>query len=245
MKISVITASYNYANYIEETIQSVINQTYSDWELIRKTLEYDFEQEKKFDYNGLSQEEKVKHFTRFIANIWQIHPFGEGNTRTTAVFAIKYLKRLGYDADNLIFEKNSWYFRNALVRANYSNSAKGIYMDTRYLEALFRNIMLNENNDLKNRYTHIRYAEMISNFSEGGQKNKGGQKRWSETTQRIFNHIKANPTISRQQLCDELTINPSAVQKHIEKLKAKGFIKRVGGAKGGHWEIVKTDKEEC
>ena len=214
---------------------------YSDWEMIKQTLDYDFSQEANVDYNTFLPEEAVKHFTRFIANLWQIHAFGEGNTRTTAVFAIKYLRKLGYATDNTVFEKNSWYFRNALVRANYSNGSKGIYMNTEYLERFFRNIMLGENNELKNRYTHIDYDEYMKKMeeSDGGQKTLGGQKKWSETTQAIFEHIKENPNISRKELCDKLNINPSAVQKHIEKLKTQNAIKRIGGAKGGHWEILK------
>ena len=210
---------------------------YANADLISETLKYDFESEKNFDYSKLTPEDAVKHLTRFIANIWQIHPFGEGNTRTTAVFTIKYLKSLGFNVDNEPFEKNSWYFRNALVRANYTNMQKGIYMNTEYLERFFRNLLLGEQNELKNRYTHIRYDEYMKT-QNGGQKNKGGQKRWSETTQTVFDLIKANPHISRKQLCDELNINPSAVQKHIEKLKALNTIKRQGGAKGGHWEIL-------
>ena len=217
---------------------------YANADLIRETLKYDFESEKAFDYSKLSKDETVKHLTRFIANLWQIHPFGEGNTRTTAIFAIKYLKSLGFDVSNEPFENNSWYFRNALVRANYTNMKKGIYMNTEYLERFFRNLLLDEHNELKNRYTHIRYDEMGSDFTDGGQKNKGGQKKWSETTQKIFELIKANPNISRQQLCNELGINPSAVQKHIEKLKAENVIKRQGGANGGHWEIIRTAEEE-
>ena len=57
---------------------------YGDAGLISRTLEYDFNTEKNFDYSELSKEEIVKHLTRFIANIWQVHPFGEGNTRPTA-----------------------------------------------------------------------------------------------------------------------------------------------------------------
>ena len=85
---------------------------------------------------------------------------------------------------------------------------------------------------------------MESDSEEGGQKNKGGQKKWSETTYRVFDLIKANPNISRKQLCEELNINPSAIQKHIEKLKGQNAIKRQGGAKGGHWEIIKTKGDE-
>ena len=211
---------------------------YANADLISETLKYDFETEKNFDYSKLTPEDTVKHITRFIANIWQVHPFGEGNTRTTAVFTIKYLKSLGFDINNEPFEKNSWYFRNALVRANYTNIKKGIYMNTEYLELFFRNLLLCEQNELKNRYTHIRYSEVLPESSCGGQKNKGGQKKWSETTQKIFDLIKANPDISRHQLCDELGINPSAVQKHVEKLKAENVIKRAGGTRGGHWEIL-------
>ena len=97
---------------------------YANADMIRQTLDYDFSQEKAFDYSKLSREETIKHLTRFIANIWQIHPFGEGNTRTTAVFTIKYLNSLGFEVNNEPFEKNSWYFRNALVRANYTNMKK-------------------------------------------------------------------------------------------------------------------------
>lgn len=215
--------------------QSVL---YANADMIRQTLDYDFGQEKAFDYSTLSKEEAVKHLTRFVANIWQIHPFGEGNTRTTAVFTIKYLQSLGFDVNNEPFEKNSWYFRNALVRANYTNMNAGIYMNTEYLERFFRNLLLGEHNELKNRYCHIRYNEQIAK-SEGGQKTDfGGQKKWSETTQKIYELIKENPSISRKKLSDTLSINPSAVQKHIEKLKKEGIIIRKNGAKGGHWEVL-------
>ena len=215
--------------------QSVL---YANADMIRQTLDYDFAQEKAFDYSTLSKEDAVKHLTRFVANIWQIHPFGEGNTRTTAVFTIKYLNSLGFKVNNEPFEKNSWYFRNALVRANYTNMNKGIYMNTEYLVKFFRNLLLGEHNELKNRYCHIRYTEQKSK-SEGGQKiDIGGQKKWSETTQKVYELIKANPSISRKELSDSLSINPSAVQKHIEKLKKEGSIIRKNGAKGGHWEVL-------
>ena len=93
---------------------------------LRETLDYDLSLEKNFDYTGLSTEETIKHLARFISNLWQIHIFGEGNTRTTAVFLIKYLSKLGFNVTNDIFADNSWYFRNALVRANYNNRAKNV-----------------------------------------------------------------------------------------------------------------------
>ena len=122
---------------------------------LRATLEYDFSQEKAFSYNCLSIDEIIHHLAVFISRLWQIHIFGEGNTRTTAVFFIKYLRTLGFGATNDIFAKNAWYFRNALVRANYTNLQKGIHETTEYLEMFLRNLLLNEQNELKNRYLHI------------------------------------------------------------------------------------------
>ncbi len=123
------------------------------------TIEYDLEQERLFSYKGLSQEQIIEHLSRFISGLWQIHPFPEGNTRTTAVFAIKYLRALGYKAENDMFKAHSWYFRNALVRANYRNVTKGIEPTTGFLNLFFRNLLLGENNELKNRYLHIRWPE--------------------------------------------------------------------------------------
>lgn len=107
---------------------------YGDYSLVKQTLEYDFKIEKSFDYSNLNINEFIHHIARFIANIWQIHPFSGGNIRTTAVFLIKYLRKFGFDTINDVFAENSWYFRNALVRANYTNIQKGIYETTEFLE---------------------------------------------------------------------------------------------------------------
>ena len=122
---------------------------------LKATLEYDFAQERNFSYRGLSMDEIIHHLAVFISRLWQIHIFGEGNTRTTAVFFIKYLKTLGFSATNDIFAQNAWYFRNALVRANYTDLKKGVYETTEYLEIFLRNLLLNEKNELHNRYLHI------------------------------------------------------------------------------------------
>ena len=122
---------------------------------LRATLEYDFSKEKDFSYRGLSMDEVIHHLAVFVSRLWQIHIFGEGNTRTTAVFFIKYLRTLGFSATNDIFAENAWYFRNALVRANYTNLQKGIYETTEYLEVFLRNLLLNEKNELYNRNLHI------------------------------------------------------------------------------------------
>ena len=122
---------------------------------LRATLEYDFSQEKNFSYRGLSMDEIIRHLAVFVSRLWQIHIFGEGNTRTTAVFFIKYLRTLGFSVTNDIFAENAWYFRNALVRANYTNLPKGIHETIEYLEAFLRNLLLDEKNELRNRNLHI------------------------------------------------------------------------------------------
>ena len=122
---------------------------------LRATLDYDFSEEKKFSYKNLSMEEIIHHLAIFVSRLWQIHVFGEGNTRTTAVFFIKYLRTLGFDATNDIFAENAWYFRNALVRANYNDLRNGVHETTEYLELFLRNLLLDEKNELHNRSMHI------------------------------------------------------------------------------------------
>ena len=119
------------------------------------TLEYDLYEEKKFSYKNLSIDEIIHHLSHFIARLWQIHMFGEGNTRTTAVFFIKYLRTLGFCVTNDIFAEYAWYFRNALVRANYNDLKNGIHETTEYLELFLRNLLLDEKNELRNREMHI------------------------------------------------------------------------------------------
>lgn len=123
---------------------------------LRETLDYDFSQERDFKFNGLTMDETIHHLAVFISRLWQIHAFGEGNTRTTAVFFFKYLRMLGFDAENDMFAENSWYFRNALVRANYTNIKEGIYETTEFLEKFLRNLLLGEKHELHNREMHIR-----------------------------------------------------------------------------------------
>ena len=122
---------------------------------LKATLDYDFSEEKKFSYKNLSMDDMIHHLAEFVSRLWQIHPFGEGNTRATAVFFIKYLRSLGFDATNDIFAENAWYFRNALVRANYNDLKNGIHETTEYLELFLRNLLLDEKNELHNRAMHI------------------------------------------------------------------------------------------
>ena len=128
---------------------------YLNWEDLRRAIGYEIEQERSFSYRGISGDDLVAHIARFVSGLWQIHAFGEGNTRTTAVFTIQYLRSIGFDVENDLFAKHSWYFRNALVRANYKNALKGIDYTPVYLERFFRNLLLGEQWDLRNRYLHI------------------------------------------------------------------------------------------
>lgn len=122
---------------------------------LQATLNYDLSEERKFSYKNLSMSEVIHHLAIFISRLWQIHVFSEDNTRTTAVFFIKYLRTLGFDVTNDIFAENAWYFRNSLVRANYNDLKNGIHETTEFLELFLRNLLLNENHPLHNRTLHI------------------------------------------------------------------------------------------
>ena len=228
---------------------------YLNWEDLRRALDWDIEQEKNFSYKGLTDDEKIEHIAKFISGIWQIHAFREGNTRTTAIFTIQYLRSLGYEVNNEMFAKHSWYFRNALVRANYRNIQKGIEYSPVYLVRFFRNLLLKDGWVLKNRYLHIRptddwkeqpnlkdphYNKTLQKVDrKSGQKSesvdrKGGQK----TKVSIIRMIKDNPSISSIEMANLIGINRSAISKHLKKLKEDHIIKREGPAKGGKWIII-------
>ena len=228
---------------------------YLNWEDLRRALDWDIEQEKNFQYKGLTDDEKIEHIAKFISGIWQIHAFREGNTRTTAIFTIQYLRSLGYEVNNDMFAQHSWYFRNALVRANYRNIQKGIEYSPVYLVRFFRNLLLKDGWVLKNRYLHIRptddwkeqpnlkdphYNKTLQEVDrKGGQKSesvdrKGGQK----TKVSIIRMIKDNPSISSIEMANLIGINRSAISKHLKKLKEDHIIKREGPAKGGKWIII-------
>ena len=221
---------------------------YANADLINETLKYDFETEKNFDYSKLSKEDAVKHITRFVANMWQIHPFGEGNTRTTAVFTIKYLRSLGINVNNEPFEKHSWYFRNALVRANYTNMQKGIYMNTEYLERFFRNILLGENNELKNRFTHIDYDEYLKKLGDNqkslvqnlpvNDKNLLVNLPVNKVQAELISFLKENPSYTYDDLAEKINRTRETVRVNLRKLEKMNLLKRVGADKNGHWEVI-------
>ncbi len=150
-----IYRDYNFTK--KEWVLNGDTVIYAPFEKIKEYLEYDFEQERNFSYAGLNIIEVIKHICKFTSNIWQVHPFCEGNTRTTAVFMIKYIISLGFSVNEEVFAKNSWYYRNSLVRANYSNNEKNIIENTIFLERFYTNLLVDSEYNLKNEYTHIDY----------------------------------------------------------------------------------------
>ena len=201
---------------------------------IMETLDYDFGQEKKFNYKGLSKREKVERLAKFTSGIWQIHPFGEGNTRATAVFIIKYLYTLGFVTNNDLFEQNSKYFRNALVRANYQNLNQDIYYTMEYLNKFFGNLLLGEKNLLDNREMQIKDSMMSGKESS--------QKSSQKSSHKILELMKQNPAITTTELAQLLNISRRAIAKQTALLKEKGLIRRIGPDKGGHWEVLNDQK---
>lgn len=211
---------------------------YASCDSISATLVYDFGQEKQFSYVRLSKEDMIAHFSKFISGIWQIHPFREGNTRTTAVFAIKYLRKLGYRVTNEPFADNAKYFRNALVRANYQNYEKGIEETTEFLELFFRNVLLGEQYPLKKRYQHIDWKQVASSFGteKSSEKKHVGSEKSSE---KILRMMEEQPTITTALIAKKTGLSTRAIDKQIAKLKVIGRLQRIGADRGGHWEVIK------
>ena len=175
----------------------------------------------------------------FASDIWQIHPFCEGNTRATAVFMIKYMKTFGFKVKSDAFEKNSWYFRNALVRANYNDLQNGIHATTKFLEMFFSNLILGTEYELKNRYMHIDYVD--DNFQSVISKVPKSQIDTLECTLEelaVLKLIYKNPSIKQKELVAETGKSLSTVKRIMESLQKKDYIRRVDGKRYGKWEIL-------
>lgn len=223
---------------------------------LRATLEYDFCQEKDFSYKGLSMDEIIHHLAVFVSRLWQIHIFGEGNTRTTAVFFIKYLRTLGLSATNDIFAENAWYFRNALVRANYTNLKKGIHETTEYLEVFLRNLLLNEENELHNRNLHVsglwetekvdieprkvdikdKKVDIESVFSE---KAKDFSAKTVVHIHRLFGKFGFDEVFGRSAVMEALKLKSSGASKLISNLMHADIIEPVSGYGKGKYKFKK------
>ena len=213
--------------------------TYAAWNSIKDTLDYDFATEKQFSYEGLSVERCVKHLAKFASDIWQIHPFCEGNTRATAVFMIKYMKTFGFKVNNDAFEKNSWYFHNALVRANYNDLQNGVHATTKFLELFFSNLILGTEYELKNRYMHVDYVNV--NFQSVSPKVPKSQFDTLECTLEelaILKLLYKNPSIKQKELVAETGKSLSTVKRIMESLQKKDYIRRVDGKRYGKWNVL-------
>ena len=214
--------SYNFIK--REWVLDGRSVIYGDYHELIDTLEYDFESERNFKYAGLSEDKVIEHLATFVSNLWQIHAFQEGNTRTTAVFFIKYLRSLGYDVTNNVFAKNAWFFRNALVRANFKYITKGIYDDKTYIIMFLRNLLLNEHNVLRNRDLRICIE---SNDDKNALR---------ET--RVLELIKTNSKIGIDELANRIGVSPRTIKSVIALLVKENKIKRINGKRYGYWEIL-------
>ena len=203
---------------------------YASYDTIMDSLKYDFEQEKNFSYKDLSFDDSIKHLCSFTSNIWQVHPFCEGNTRTTAVFIIKYLRTFGFNINDDVFAEHSWYFRNSLVRANYKNFNANVFEDISFLEKFFYNLLSNTNYELKNRYTHIDY---VNDTISSKVNNK-----YTLEEQAIINIVKDNPLIKQEEIAIEINKSVRTVKTLMSEMQNKGLIARKNGKRNGEWEIL-------
>ena len=202
-------------------------------------MDYDFSTEKQFSYEGLSVDAAVKHLAKFASDIWQIHPFSEGNTRATAVFMIKYMKTFGFSVNNDAFEKYSWYFRNALVRANYNNLQKGVHSTTKFLEMFFSNLLLDTHYELKNRYMHIDYAESNSqSISPKVPKYQFDTLDCTLEELAVLELVAKNPTMKQQELVEATGKSIATIKRIMKLLQDKNYIRRENGKRYGKWEIL-------
>lgn len=222
---------------------------YASADTISETLNYDMGQERAFNYADMNVDDAISHLTRFCANIWQIHPFCEGNTRTTAVFMIKYLRTLGFHVTNDVFAENSWYFRNALVRANYSDLTQGITETTAYLENFFRCMLLGEEHDLRNRTMHVEWHK-VQDKNEVQSANKAVQS--AEMAEilppkckfctleeiALLRIVQDNPSVTQKEIAVQMSKSERTIKTITVHLQEIGILRRANGKRNGYWEII-------
>lgn len=214
-------------------------------------LNYDFGEEKKFDYSSVSSVEAIRHIVRFISSIWQIHAFAEGNTRTTAVFLIKYLRSFGFEVNNESFEKHSWFFRNALVRSQYENIPKGIHRTFEPLERFMNFAVFGIPADLRNRTLHIRWNEPLQHDDVSNDSKRQNDvlktplsfsERLSLKEMAVIRLIASDTKISIAFITTKTGLSRRTVDRIIAALKAKGILTRVGAKNNATWIISSLKK---
>lgn len=220
---------------------------YSSCNTIVDNINYDLREERDFSYSAIGVDDSIVHIARFCSNLWQIHPFGEGNTRTVAVFMIKYLKTLGFNVSNSVFANHSWYFRNALVRSNYTNIQNGVNEDISFLVNFFRALLLGENRDFRNRELHINWkndsqsqqsANSVSQSAIQSAKFPPKCKNCTLEEIAVLNLIIKTPNITQKQLALEIGKSERTVKTITLNLSEKGIMRRVNGKRNGYWEII-------
>lgn len=209
----------------------IVSHRYESADVVAATLEYEFERERKFVYQGLSPQDVVAHLTRFVADVWQVHAFGEGNTRTTSIFTIKYLRKLGFDVTNDAFAENARYFRNALVRANYTNLPRGIHPTLVYLERFFANLILGARHELKNRYLHVTVKNPESELVSSPREQVGEQVR-----EQAVCEIKNRPSQYVLKLL-KVFVGEMSVLEMMAKLKLWRVESGGWRVEGGEWKV--------
>ena len=209
---------------------------------LREAIEYDLSREKEFDYSNRPMTEIINHLSQFIADLWQIHPFREGNTRTTAVFLIKYLRSMGIPVTNDMFKEHSWYFRNALVRASY----KGLNISptTEFVERFLRNVILGEKNELRNRDMLVGVSLPTTSAQSITMPNPKYQFDTLDCTLEelaVLKTIEDNPKITQTEIAKSIKKSASTVKRITSDLVKKGIISRRNGRRKGWWEILSKE----
>lgn len=238
------TGIYNHAGKIrdynitkKEWVLDGTTVLYSSASELRATLDYDFSEEKQFSYKDLTMDEIIHHFAVFVSRLWQIHIFGEGNTRTTAVFFIKYLRTLGFDVTNDIFAENAWYFRNALVRANYNDLKNGVHETTEYLELFLRNLLLDEKNELHNRSMYIS-GQFVQSANSEASKSQNGTLKLTPEELGIVKLLLVEPKATQKRISEATGISERTVKRRTVAMQEKGLICRENGKRNGRWKVL-------
>ncbi len=208
---------------------------------LREAIEYDLSREKEIDYSNRPMTEIIKHLSLFVADLWQIHPFREGNTRTTAVFLIKYLRSMGIPATNDMFKEHSWYFRNSLVRASY----KGLNISptTEFVEKFLRNVILGEKNELRNRDMLVGASlpkPTVQSATEYNPKSNICTLNCTLEETAVLRCIETNPKMTQKEMASTIRKSERTVKTITSALVEKGVIIRRNGRRNGWWEIIKN-----
>lgn len=220
--------------------------TYPPYERIIDLLRYDLQTEKDFYYDDAGFREVVLHYAQFVANLWQIHPFREGNTMTVSLFILKHIRSFGMELRRNVFAEDSMTFRNALLLANYSNTEKNIHPDLNCLVRFLSNLLVG---------TRLEVFRIPDGDPFDGRVAEGLCPELPETITEslsctfreaiLLNYLYKNPTITQKELAEKLGKPYRHIHKAMNSLQEKGFIHRVNGNRYGHWEVrVEKFQEE-